>query len=708
MLPAASAPVLCAETLYAIRPATLARFFRAFGAPRGLAIPDDSSPLHISAIEDALVRSALTDDLAERFAVVEAFACDAGRIALYEAARALSYAHAAHGWRSYVSAADQACGVVCDAASDEAAREVLDCASIRMARSFPHRTWYQFVARAEGDDARAIGEPTQYLARLMAASAAWTEATDRGPWQRWRAFGDLRKCHFEYSHEDWAAGPVLASAANAFDPTAPPSLGIARPIRSHLVSYDAPSARLFVWTAMPNVVLDLVEIFAREVFGDPDFFFATAAVSLDPLQERSLDGKLPTFGAHIARSTLIGFTWDSLLGHTLAPRGTDALAAARAYGVGVEGGALRQATIRAETAPGVRGPRSADLAIRPPYTVTCSEASLAAPMLREADELGVTRPSAERRDWWRFAPHKHTRDEWRGLPESDELVRRGAIVDGARGRHAAHPRHKHAGRVAAAYAIGRRGMNYAVAEDRVLSAFLVSDAELVVCSLDWAKVATWIAGELALSGGKHLVADDGMIALGALDLPPTRAHVLLCTRAPTASALDVRRKEASPEHAVFVVPDGRALPKGFAHVGLASLAGPYRALVAPIVRELGLQNVVSPTLYAPKDARLVLHRATKQAYFDGVLLARVNEAMFNMLHFFATNAARTVSAREIAGAISAKSDYDALARKTIAAFDAAVVASFRAAKVKAPKDARRVIGMEKHGQYRLGVTVFVV
>ena len=44
----------------------------------------------------------------------------------------------------------------------------------------------------------------------------------------------------------------------------------------------------------------------------------------------------------------------------------------------------------------------------------------------------------------------------------------------------------------------------------------------------------------------------------------------------------------------------------------------------------------------------------------------------------------------------------------IAAFDAAVVASFRAAKVKAPKDARRVIGMEKHGQYRLGVTVFVV
>jgi hypothetical protein len=724
MLPAAHAPALCLETLYAVRPATWLRMFHAYAAPRGLSLPDLSAlsaapdavstrdtlaSLSPSALESLLVRSALPDLLLGRLATVEAFASDPARVAIYEAQRALAYVRPPRAsplsWRHYVSPADHIAGLLADAASDPAAASVVACASIRVARSFPPRLWYQFIAK----DAPSVGEPTQYLDALTRAIAAWAEESDRGPFVRVRAFGDLRKAHFEIAHEDLSSGSAVASSAAL-------ALGITRPVRSHLVSYDAPSRRLFVWTAMPELVLDLVAILARVLFGDAGAFFQASAVTLDPLQAQSTDGAhamAPT-GTTFSRMSLIGFTWDSRAGHTLTPRSkSDALSAMRTHGIGIEGGEIRLATLRGETAPGVGGPRTADLALRPPYSATCSEPELATAFLREADALSITQPDAQPRDWWRHWPCSFAKDEWRNLEGGDLLFDRGAIVESDRARRVAHPRHAHAGRIATAYASGMAGKSYALADDPLFPAFLIDDAALAEWKLDWPSVAAAIAKELELvsapnvSVSKRAVDADGFVSLGARDMAPTRVHFHLCARAPSNASLDLRRKSVAPDMTIFVVPSGRSLPAGFAHVALASLAGPYRPLLEATVRALGIEKLVDPTLYVSPDVRLVVHVATKQIYFDGKRIAKTNAGTFHMISFLAANTGHSVETRDILKAMSPKSDYGANVSRAMRAFEAAIVDAF-GGKRKTPKDYAKIFAMDKLGKYRLAVPVLVV
>ncbi len=332
MLAAASAPLLSLETLWSIRAETWTRIFEAYGAPTGLKV---DAALDLVTIEKALVRSAVSPALAERAAQLEALATPLGQTALYQAA-AVVEATRDKAWSAAVSAADLAGVVVALGANDPATAEIVELALERVAREFPARTWYQFVGR----DAFAIGAPARHEKKLTAAVAAWGEKSDRGDFARVRMFGDARKAHFEIAHGERASSAVVANG------DAPSSVPL-RTIRSHLFTYEAPTRRLFVWSAQPEVVLELVELFARTVVGDEAWFFSQSAVALEPLQALAAEKKLPLPGGPFAAASLIGITWDSWRGHTMSPRGDDAYEALAAHAIAIDGGLVRLATVRA-------------------------------------------------------------------------------------------------------------------------------------------------------------------------------------------------------------------------------------------------------------------------------------------------------------------------------------------------------------------------
>jgi hypothetical protein len=53
-------------------------------------------------------------------------------------------------------------------------------------------------------------------------------------------------------------------------------------------------------------------------------------------------------------------------------------------------------------------------------------------------------------------------------------------------------------------------------------------------------------------------------------------------------------------------------------IAMPKLAGPWEPLLGAIVRAPKLEAYVETTLYAPADARVVLHRATMRVWLDGV------------------------------------------------------------------------------------------
>ncbi len=681
-------PPISTETLFTVRLETWRRFFDAHGAPELLI----GSLATVADVDDFVVRGVFTDAVLDQLAFIEAFATEKAREAIYEAAAAFDYRGA---WRDCVSPADLAATCSAQLSTDAPLRRVVAAARTRVARWFTARTWLCFVGRKK----LAIGDPAQYAAAIEAELDAWARATDRGPWVRVRAGGTSRKARFELAHEDRASGTsVIADAALA--------LGVSRPIRSHLVTYDG--ERLYVWTAMPEIALALVERLGRVLADDSDWFFSRGAVSTAPLQRASEEGKLAKHGTTFSSVDFIGGLWDSGDDYSLSPRGVDAFLAFKAHGIRIDGGAVRLATLRGFTAPPIAGPRSADYAIRPPYTATCSEPALAAAFLRFADALGVTAAAPVRSDWFAFAPYKHDLDGWEGLTDLEAVIKAGILVEDAEApRRIAHPRHRHAGRIATVFDLPGGG-KYALSDDPLFPAFLADPAQCVTWSLDFKVLCALLARDLGLSGGSSKADEDGILFLGERDLASTHVRVYLATRACRESAAERLRLESTPGHTVVLVPEGRKIGAGLAHVALRSFAPPYRSLLGDIVRGLRLVDSVAPTLYAPPDARIVLHRKNGVLYVDGLLVARASTKVFRLVDFLSQNLEQLVTSRQIHHYVSGKSTDDAVGRKTIDEFLTAVIESFRDAKKKAPKGLQKFILQDRHGEYRLAVPIFCI
>ena len=673
MLAAAAAPLLSLETLWSIRPATLARVFEAYGAPSGVKL---GKALDLALVEKALVRSAVSDALAERGAHIEALATTLGQTAIHQAAAVVATPHDTE-WADAASPADLAALVVAHAASDATTAEIVELALERVAREFPPRTWYQFVA--------ALG--------------AWGAKTGRGNFARVRTFGDARKAHFEVAHGERASAAVVVDGGG-------PSMVQLRTIRSYLVTYEAPTRRLFVWSAQPETVLELVELFARAVVGDDAWFFSQAAVALEPLKAFAPAKKLPAVGAPFASASLIGMMWDTGLGHTISPRGDDAYEALAKHGLAIDGGAIRLATVRAQPAAAVRATRAADLSIRPPYTITCSSPELAPALLRYADKLALTRAAPSRRDLWGRAPFVDSPSGFSDWPDYEACVSAGILVATAPSRRAAHPKHPHAGRIAKLWPTRRPGTSYAIADDPLFAPFLVKDSELEAMAIDFGRYAELFAAECRLRDPGKALDHDGVIALGDWAPGAARVRFVLPTRALAKGAVARIRAEAHGAHVVALVPEGRS--SGLIDVPLYGLSGPHRRALRDAVSALGVEDDVAPSAYVAEGTRLVLHEKRRETWLDGTRCTRMHDNHVRLLLAFARATQQTATSRELGKAIGDWSD-DSAARRTVSSLPSAFRRSFDAVDEKAPSDIDRIVVKgKKKGVYRLDVTVEIV
>jgi len=689
MLSAASAPLLSLETLWSIRAETFARLFDVHGTPTGVKLG-----AKLEVIEAGLVRSAVSPALAERAAHIEALATPLGQTALYQAAAVVGGGRDAT-WTDAVSPADLAAIVVAHAGLDPVSAEVVELALERVAREFPARTWYQFVGR----DAFAIGAPARHEKKLTAAVTSWGERTDRGTFARIRTFGDARKAHFELAHGERASSAVVVKGGA-------PATAPLRTIRSHLFTYEAPTRRLFVWSAQPEVVLELVELFARTVVGDEAWFFSQAAVALEPLQALAAQKKLPAPGAPFASASVIGFMWDSWRGHTMSPRGDDAYEAIATHGIAIDGGALRLATVRAHPMAAAHATRAADLSMRPPYTITCSSPELAPALLRYADKLGTTRAARTVRDLWGRAPFVDSPSGFSDLPDYDACLRDGILVPTSASRRAAHPKHPHAGRIAKVWPTRRPGTSFAIADDPLFPPFFVKDAELESLTIDFACLAARFADECRLRHPATALDQDGALVLGDWDPGGARARFIVPTRPLAKGAVARLRAEARGAHVVALVPDGRS--SGLVDVPLMNLAGPYRQALRDAVAALGIADDVPPTAYVDADTRLVVREKAREAWLDDTRCTRLHDNHVRMLIALGRAPLQTATSRELGDAIGDWRDNSA-ARKTFLSLPGALKRSFDAVGVKPPKDIGvLVVKGKKKGVYRLAVKIEIV
>jgi hypothetical protein len=693
--------LLPSEVLFAIRAATWRALFDAYGYPPSLsAATIHAAPLR--AIIDALSSPDLPLPLRRALHTIAAFATEAGRADVYGAAEALGFSTR---WPEALSPADLIALLLAAAATNDAVRELVDAAQILRDRAFRPRATLLYVGNPRVDP--HVGEPTQYEAPWARELATWCARNDFGAVVGVHTFADAGVLAFELLHEDraasyLAAGPPTGAGAPALSPAS------YRAVRSHLVTYSPARRRLSITTDSLEAATPLAAMAGVVLFGAARHFLDEQAFDLWKLQELGRDALSIPALAHKLAVSAIGGTWDSGKGHAVTPRGRDFFEALARYKIRIEGGRLDLVTLRGKHLEKTDGPPQADVAVRTPHLLTVSEPELE-PLLHEfLDRAQITEPSARVRDFFSLQPWNDVSRTWvnaEGEEGFASLVARGLLVPDTANRSIAPPDHPHAGRTATAYPL--RGDTFiAWSPDRSIAPFVVRERDLVVYALSFAKLAAAVASTLSLEGAATALDDDGVLALGRRTLGPTHVVLFLPTRPLRAATIERLREAADHGHAILIVPEGRREKHGLRQVAMPKLAADWRPLLGAIVRALKIESYVETTLYAPADARVVLHRATSRVWIDGVLCASLTEKHFKLLEILITESGQ-VHTKQIADHIARGRNHDDTTRKAIETLLDAVKKSFKALKRKAPKDLSTFITKPKHASYVLNVKGFV-
>jgi hypothetical protein len=453
----------------------------------------------------------------------------------------------------------------------------------------------------------------------------------------------------------------------------------------------------------------IVSALGEIVAADARFFRAVPIVSLRALQRSNGAVFIPgDLASSIARVRVIDCDWDSGRAIAIGLRGSDVPKDAGALGLRVDSGRLHHATLRVEM---TRAPHRCDVTLQPPNEIAYSEPSCE-PLVRALLEAnGVLGEDDAPRDLWSLDPWTPSNAEARAFFGDAFLgLRDDRILVRSRSRAVAHPEHPEAGRVLIAFPIeGEEGAWYGVSEAGAVPSCTLRDADLVTWRIKMKPLGERIARALRLTGDVRVFARGGVVDLGWIKIGPAKARLFLITRAPVDPATlgAWLRLRAMPGHVVLLVPPGRTTGTGLAEVEMANVAGPYEALLADAARALGLAKHIDPLLAAPASARVVIHRASRRFWFDGVLVHPLPEQAYRLAEILAMRAGAAMNVKELGRLLSANRSDDAITRQAKRALMKAIAASFAREKRVLPKDAARVVESAVRGEVRMGVEAFV-
>jgi hypothetical protein len=325
------------------------------------------------------------------------------------------------------------------------------------------------------------------------------------------------------------------------------------------------------------------------------------------------------------------------------------------------------------------------------------------------DRAKITRPDPRPLDFFSMQPWIDTRAVW-VVVEGEQgfawLVANGVLVADPTNRAIAPLAHPHAGRTATAYPL-RGGKFLAWSPDPTIAPFLVEAKDLIVYALSFERLARTIADALGLDDPAKALDDDGVLFCGRRALATTHADLFLLTRPIRAATIARLREAAGHGHAVLLAPPGRMSEQGLRMLPMPPLAGPWQPLLGALVRVLRLEAYVETTLYAPVDARVVLHRSTLRTWVDGVACTAVTEVQFRTLEILVVHAGQPVHTKDIAEHVTGGNYHADTTRRAIEGLVGAIGKSFKAAKKKPPKDLATLITIPRRGYYVLNAVGFV-
>jgi hypothetical protein len=309
-----------------------------------------------------------------------------------------------------------------------------------------------------------------------------------------------------------------------------------------------------------------------------------------------------------------------------------------------------------------------------------------------------------------LAPHDHAGWFWRvavGDDVVERLFARRMFVESTR-RALGHPGLPTAGRIMLAFALGKSGKYYVVAEEGFdAEPWLATESDLSTYRLDLAKLAAEMQRELGTDRDAVFLERGTLVDLGAVTVGGAlvRLYLVVAARAidGLAERLRARSEGAQP---ILVVPPGMKLGTGCAEVEMSDLAGPYNGILAAAARAIGVLGTLDAWARAPKGTRLAVDRKSGRAWLDGVELVELAESARVLARVLVAAGGKPVAGAECDRKLSGARGGGGAAKKAKARFAGGVSKSFALAGREPPEDVDRIVAGTRSG-YRVTVPSWI-
>lgn len=573
---------------------------------------------------------------------------------------------------------------------DPTLREVYTRIQMQAEGRHSPRTFREFSGRRN----EPLRDWSELHPRLLAEIAAWCKQQGYGDHMEVRGYVKAGNGQIQIVHGHRKQTPVVVKDDGRGRRTVE-----LRPVHCDVVRYDWKGARLRI--SPKSAAGAVVEAYRRMLgiaFFDDEGFFAAAGYSLRAIQERgqgALDAS-PT----VARARLTELVWERG-GDLYKIKSTDCLAAVATLGVPPTEGDFIEARVSLVIAG--RRPARRNLHIKVPNRVDYDRDDAYAGVIEsflEASGIRVADNPTRSRDLWALHPWAHPERVWRNVypDDVDELLRGEVLraVELGRVQHPDRPLHGNALQI-------EDGFGISIDTDvppRRLTPTDIAGLELNVGAL----IQMW-RGALGLEGNIRDFGG-GAYLLGERTIESLRCAVVALTRQPTMDVAQLGQsiRSFAPGTTIgLMVPRGRASGTALADVPVSQLTVPSRDFWRDFLIAAGAANSVPSIWVAPRDARLVIDRARKRTWLDGVEL-NLSDHLYRFVEILAIAKGNPVATETIDKELSSNRD-ETFARKVRDRLKKAIETSRSAA--APPIDINDVVRTARGKGYALALPPFV-
>lgn len=477
-----------------------------------------------------------------------------------------------------------------------------------------------------------------------------------------------------------------------------------KPATCEHIRIDAETGRIGIISRSPKIVAAYRSIFGELVKNDPDFFSGENICSLKVIQEYGESVLRDNLGSRIQKIVLTELKWQGADQGSFLVKGKNCFKVLNDLRVNLTVGELVEAKLKFQMAADLKPVR---VTIVVPWKIEIHDERYELVISRFLEKVGIKGNfnQREERTFWQLYPWEYTEPEWNQLigNEHFNILRKAILFDSVDLEGVRLSDHQSADIHMTVEHLERNTI-VGYGENPDVGVRVLTPSDIDGYKLNIQKVAERLAQSIGAEGGVRVV-ERGLWALGAIALNDSlRVKIFFATEQPSENSLNF----AQVTDGVLLVPSGCEYSGAITVIPINVTGLYFEEVVADLIRALGLEGEVCPSLHTDSD--LILQPSKNKAWYKKVEIpgANFSEHPFKLALHLVQTGKDVVTHDELNTILSPSNPDGRVASKAKADFIKKVKDAFDVSGIDRPEEISRIFKSVSGVGYALNCSAIII